>query len=276
MYISLYGGIGNILFQIAFSKKIENLTQQSSKCFFSNITFSEEHELHAYNFIQKYKSYIKFVDTRELRFKRKLFSNLNKYCRFKSILYLNETNITKIPFYTNPYTILDGYWQSKLIWPEGISEVYNFIPNIILSDIFSKNNHPLINRIAIHFRGGDYFKSQNKNFLSYDIHSYITKSINLLPKNIPIIVVTNDLRNAKKFFYNEFYEKRIIYYSNTNPIEDLQILSQSSYVITANSTFSYLAAEHSRRQGGVCISPISTSKLNSVNNNFLYLNWMRL
>jgi len=77
--------------------------------------------------------------------------------------------------------------------------------------------------------------------------SYYLNALKLLQGQYELILVfTNDVAKAKERVYPwkvsqniEFLEENEV----TNPVEDLQLLSECSAIITSNSTFSFWAAK---------------------------------
>ena len=91
--------------------------------------------------------------------------------------------------------------------------------------------------IGLHIRGGDYFKYPG-TFYFLD-ETYYSKALLALPPNKPVVVFTNDRKHATALMKKLDVDWE--FSSGASPQEDFKQLASCAHVITANSTFSWMA-----------------------------------
>jgi glycosyltransferase involved in cell wall biosynthesis len=147
---------------------------------------------------------------------------------------LSEQNFTwedlKIP--NNSCCVIEGYWQS---WRYTKAETL-----LTLKQRFSLNENKA--GITIHLRGGDYrTNSTTRNYHGLLDEKYYAKALAILPRNLPIRVVTDDI-----FYADEIFKKMGITPTELQCseiwVEDFKALVNSQYLVIANSSFSWWAA----------------------------------
>jgi hypothetical protein len=97
--------------------------------------------------------------------------------------------------------------------------------------------HPSIeNTVFIHIRGGDYV---GDNYYGLDLDEYYVKAIQHFPEDTKFSIFTNDLpyMKTKKFLQNISYQ--VIH---ENELDSMFLMSKCSGGICANSTFSWWGA----------------------------------
>ena len=138
-----------------------------------------------------------------------------------------------------------GYYQNvrivETMWPDLLAR---FSQSKDFSELVGTK---IVNRIALHLRFGDY-SDDPKTRASHGLteSTFFSKSIEQLIKNEGasgnILVITDDINKASKFVATLRTSASIECVSSANPISDLLAISQSSHVITSNSTFSWWGA----------------------------------
>ena len=99
---------------------------------------------------------------------------------------------------------------------------------------------------AIHIRGGD--SIQLATTFGVLGAKYYSEALSLVPKDIPIVLVTDDVGHAMGILDSVKVNPRLIVSSDRySPIQSLEILSSASFVIAANSSFSWWGAELSNK-----------------------------
>lgn len=229
--VLLKGGLGNQLFQfangisISYKQKIPvKFRFQNGDRVFSLDTFG----------ISQGVSYIPELIAGNLQLRpwakrRHLF-----YERFVEGSY----SFAEIPVFTRN-TRIDGYFQSFRYFQELDKEIISFIrrnlPNVVIPE----------HDIALHIRRGDYAK--NPSFKKYHgllEESYYRKGIDRLGISDPrILVFTDDAVSTREDFRDLFLTHDVQISSNSNPLIDLKVMTESRNLIIANSTFGWWAAK---------------------------------
>ena len=203
---TLYGGLGNQLFQLAAAVSIaKKLNRKICIDTFKN------NSLH---------SNLSYFET--------IFKMYKKYYSVVPSVSVNEDSWKK-------YTYLDhiklhGYFQD-----------WRYIPDSFCSTLVFSNEclsrYPTINKtVFLHIRGGDYI-----NHPDHDIHldSYYEKAIQMFPVETQFSIFTNDMEYAKSKPYLQSISHSFV---NENEVDSLFLMSQCCGGICANSSFSWWGA----------------------------------
>ena len=155
---------------------------------------------------------------------------------------------------------------------QNLKNVFGYFQhNACVSEKFTKMlldriNNPLFNHlerpaVAIHFRGGDIPKNNDDKLISY--YSSALKNVR------HATIVTDDVVRAKLFFVKFCPWLIISISSGQTEVEDFVILSRAKYLVASNSTFCWWAAEicqgevvqpkelHYQRDVGSAWNPVS-------------------
>jgi len=226
-YIYLMGGLGNQIFQYFFSIYLANLTRQRS---------------------------FLVVDWYQTNTQRKLLlQKLVRNAEFVSLSKLIESGLEVKPTkseYVNPrsncyigHYISDEFTPS----PQDIFNLFNL--NTVLND-----------KCVLHVRGGDFLGLGSGLEVNY-----YERAIQLIPSNLQIEVVTDDLPFALSLLASPVIQSRNLVYSEIqDEITDFVLLASAKYVVCANSTFSLAAAMYASSLGGICICPPPIDYFNGV------------
>jgi hypothetical protein len=263
---SIYGGLGNQMFQYAIGKSIATI---------NNIDFKiDTYKINNSNFIARDFSLSKFnISAEHAELSEVKNFHCSKYLDFifgklyqKNIRLSNKIFEKKqFHFDRNMLAIssgyLDGYWQSFKYF-EGIREILlkeftlvdelNFKNKLIFDKIIE------LNSVSIHIRRGDYVKDEKNNAI-YNVFGieYYHKAINFISKKInkPYFFVFSDdlewasqnlsLNNATFVDVN----------STKNPEIDLILMANCKHNIIANSTFSWWGAWLNENSQSITIAP---------------------
>lgn len=203
---TLYGGLGNQLFQLAAAERIAKQTQRTL-C----IDRLQNSSVH---------SNISYFET--------IFKSYKKYVSNVPSIKVYEENWQQHS--SAPHLKLDGYFQN---W-RYISD--SFCSSLTFSDE-CLSRHPNINQsVFIHIRGGDYV---NHPIHDIKLDSYYQKAISMFPENTRFSVFTNDVPYAKS---KPFLQSVSHSFVEENEIDSLFLMSKCLGGICANSSFSWWGA----------------------------------
>jgi hypothetical protein len=209
--VSLKGGLGNQLFQLAFLDYASKITGRS---IFIN-TLSSPQTVHSHE--QYYQT---------------IFKNWTSLFSPKPHLIAREP--PNQPFQdwkraietTNNNILFDGYFQRC----EYIDPVRDtFIPKLSFDEsILQKYN--ISNKIGIHIRGGDY---KGNSYHELPLKKYYQKCMSMCPDS-EFVVFTNDVPYAKSILACEIIQE--------SEVNTLLLMSKCKGLICANSSFSWWGA----------------------------------
>jgi hypothetical protein len=287
IYTSIYGGLGNQMFQYATAKSISvarNVDFKIDTCKMNNSNFiTRNFLLNKFNISAQMaqidevfefhnNKYFDFVlrklYQKNIKLTNKIFEK--KYFHFDKDLLSNQKGY------------LDGYWQSFKYF-ENIRDILlkeftlvqelNFENKLILNQINESNS------VSIHIRRGDYVKDK-KNEKIYAVFGmeYYEDAIFYLIKTIQnpsFFVFSDDLEWASKNL--DLKNATFVDVNATqNPANDLILMSCCKHNIIANSTFSWWSAWLNKNAQKVVIAP--KRWMSTIDNlDDLYpQNWIRL
>ncbi len=273
VYVSLYGGLGNQLFQYSIGRSLALRNQAQlvidltwfNICDNLNGTTPRKFELSKFNIVANisYKG-LPWHSNPSLynRFKRK-FSFFSPASAYGVNIY-KERNLhfDKAIFDHNCPIWLDGYWQSYKYF-ESIGDVIKREINIPeklnpKSKIFY-NNILKTDSICIHIRRGDYVK------LGDSIFDHTSKGLNYYNNGVAILI--RGLKNPHAYIFSDDPDwvkdnfKPPVDFTivdiNTpnNPEQDLWLMAACQKFLIANSSFSWWAAWLSSHKEKKIIAP---------------------
>lgn len=236
--VNLLGGLGNILFQLAYAFSI---SQEFNINLVINLKTNEDKRKSSLNYHlldNFFRNDIKDIDTfQQICEKQYSFVNYNTEIKDNENIYLS------------------GYFQSTKYFKKYLN-IFKKNLNFELLDI-AKNIYEYIknkynNIIAIHIRGGDYLNLSHYH-LNLD-EKYYKKVDNIIfdsIENYKYILFTDDLKYTEEKFnrYYDFHINKLIneylddnnIFKNTVELEFL-VLSLFETIICSNSTFSIWAS----------------------------------
>ena len=256
------GGLGNQLFQLAAGLYVEQNTGREVKYSTSNLVKKTKSEIGNYTrsfelnqLIPKDKIVFKIIPS---TFNALSFL-LQKQLHPKSLLVENGPLDNILEKISEKTRFLYGYFQNsevvEQVWPEMRELMKN-------SEKFRLMIGPeKYDRIAIHLRFGDYFEDSNtKSLYGLTTKSYYSTAISTLrnlDKNLnQLLIVTDNLLQAQKFFSDFRSDFKVDFSSHENSLVNLLEIAKSSSIITSNSTFSWWGAWFAYKEiGANVISP---------------------
>ncbi|MBD8348141.1 alpha-1,2-fucosyltransferase [Dysgonomonas sp. HGC4] len=248
--VSLYGGLGNQLFQYATAKNMARLN--NAELYLCLDWFNQDFKNTTKRIFDLEYFNIKYKRTRSL--KPRILSKLWKPC------YITE----KSPFSYNQGLL---NLRNRNIWLSGNWSFFSYFDDI--KDQLREEMHPKTvnaenklvlqeivntNSVSVHIRRGDY--SSSNLFCILD-QAYYLEAISKVRECIdnPIFYIfSDDIDFVKKSFQNE--NVRIIDINHgSDSYMDLYLMSQCQHNIIANSTFSWWAAYLNANLDKMIIAP---------------------
>jgi hypothetical protein len=158
---------------------------------------------------------------------------------FEKTISEEKFEFDQILFNTCPDNInLDGYFQTEKYFKhieDDIRKDFSFHKEIYDPSIHYMNSMFYgIEVISLHIRRGDYVTDPSFYPLSLD---YYIAALEYLPKDIPVLVISNDPEWCRNQFILPSHNYFVI--SSKNAYIDLCLMSLCDYHIIANSTFSW-------------------------------------
>lgn len=267
IYVRLWGGLGNQLFQYAFGY---SMAKRNNTTLVLDTTFYTDNYLNQNPRFTKQKPYIlesnlqyKAVNI-DLAEKRKIDflqrKTLNRLIRIpqhfsikigNNVRYIKETRAVFDEYLLQTYkedTYYDGYWQCEEYFADYREELIPQLTPICdiskYQDLFDEILKG--NSVALHIRRGDY--SQNKmnignlHILPMEYYERAIEKISITVENPKFYVFSNDIEAVKTYFKNR---SDFVYVSGMPDIEttdEFYLMSRCKHQIIGNSTFSWWAA----------------------------------
>lgn len=244
LIFSLFGGLGNQMFQYAFAKNIE--ISKKKKIYFVNdmgefFNVKRDPKILEKSFTLKanfvspniFKEHFFFYN----RFFRKILYNFNLFQNS----FVSESNLSRADFSKNLY--FHGYWQNYKYFEENfhiLRKEFSFIKKKDKNFSFYKNKILNCNSTSIHFRHREDSIQKKIDF------SFYSKAINLIrtkEKNTIFFIFSDYIDLAKIFFNSNFKKNNFIFVEKiTNPHNDMHLMSLCKNNIIVESTFSLWAS----------------------------------
>jgi len=270
--VSLFGGLGNQMFQYACGKSVASRLGVELKLDVSlvqdraerkNFTY-RDYELGVFKIkeeiatIEEVRQYIPNLWNSKLYLKQlyklKRFFNGNSFYNEK-LKFIYNKDIEQV----KDNTYLYGYFQTEIYFKTlrnellqifRIQQEIDLINSSLISQMKSENS------ISIHVRRGDYL---NSPFEILDIQNYYQKAIEFIQKEInsPVFYIfTNDYLWVEKNFELLNIKKTIVKINSDNQSYlDMILMSNCKHNICANSSFSWWGAWLNTNPSKIVIAP---------------------
>lgn len=266
MKIFINGGLGNQLFQYAYSHiKANNIEV------YLDFSPRADRPFELQKLIELCKHNTKISKTNEFLLKTRI-----KISRFSEKLPINLLSnlffkVAKIRMELNPFTPIEdenidenmlhlGYFQHwknvENSWDLFGSEIISYLKTISIKPDLQFN--PLTT-ILMHIRQGDLINV--KETMGVIDSSYYSNGISIIQNSnnkvdFKIVVLTDDVIRAKEVVGLEKLKNVFIYGPNElTAWQTLKMMSDAKFFICANSTLSWWGAYLSSKKGSVCILP---------------------
>jgi len=270
--VSLFGGLGNQMFQYACGKVVAKNLNTELKFDISHITdrtprnnFTyRDYELGVFNIkdeiatIEEVRQFIPDLWNskeyiKQLYKLKRLFNGKSLYLEKSKFTYNKDIELVK------DNTFLYGYFQTERYFENHRNEL---LQDFMLKDQIDKINSSLINQlksensVSIHIRRGDYI---NSPFEILDIQDYYKKAIELIQERVEtpsFYIFTNDYLWTEENF-SSFDIKKTIVKFNKNDLSylDMILMSNCKHNICANSSFSWWGAWLNTNPDKIVLAP---------------------
>lgn len=283
--VELVGGLGNQLFIYAAGYE---LSRKLSCPLYIDTTWFASHSDRTLG-IDSFGIDAVFVSSRPLmhRAQIELHKNLpNRFSQNSKIFKESSAHFDKEVSYLLVGSTLRGYFQSWKYFPCYAQEIRVQIANVINpSDWYQKlrTDYESDSRwIALHVRRGDYLNSKIRDLHGIVAVDYYARAIEKIDSQfdteLPLKIFSDDSAAAQTIFRD--FKHRIEYIHeppDSRPIETMLLMSMSSGLITANSSFSWWAAWLGESATRPVVVPDPWFRSKSFNPEDLFLpNWIRL
>lgn len=254
------GGIGNQLFIYAASKNIHN----EKSVYFDLTNFKwdiREFKLDKLGFKIKKANWFNLL---LFRYKiRKLISLFLKNSKLYPKHLIENINQNQLDLFNiDFFSYIQGYWQSTIYYEDVLQHVKL---NYKLEDCLKNDKYLSLqflintyNSVAIHVRRSDYFLKHNSvvfNILDKDYYNQCISEISAIIDKPLYFVFTDDISWSKNLFKN--LGQDVVYVSEILNVDYLEfdLMYKCKHIITANSTFSWWAAELNDNFGKIIFAP---------------------
>lgn len=273
IYVKLYGGLGNQLFQYAFgkslSKKLSANLILEVESGFKNDFFKRKYALKDLGINPHTISNSDSINrlTISTSFLGKLYRKLNGYLPKNFRFYYRERKkflFDEEVFKLKKDIFFDGYWQNYNYFNDIVDELRDEIQNghdyknDIITDLLNNQNS-----VAVHMRyphafvNGKVHKSTKAYFCSLDF-IYFKKAIHEMKSLVPnpyFCFFSDNIEWAKKQIDNANLAIEYEFIDSGNAISDFQLMRQCNHFVISNSTFSWWAAYLANRPNKQIVSP---------------------
>jgi hypothetical protein len=242
IYLSLKGGLGNMLFQIAagFSFSIKNNT----KLGFLNLN---DH----LNYLNLDNTYNKKLNYSYDYLKLNQFK-INDINVDKSITYNTyEYPFEFIDFIPPDNSIINGFFQSEKYFNDNRNEILNYFqPTQYILNCLKKYDFVKYKTTSIHIRRGDYLN--NKDLHTVQSIDYFNFAIETLKeKTEKYIIFSDDIDWCKLNFIGD----QFIFIENEKDYNELYLMSLCDNNIISNSSFGWWGAWMNKNNNKIVIAP---------------------
>lgn len=241
--IKLQGGLGNQLFQWAYSVALSE--KFNARVLLDTHLFGHPIQQNAQEHIKHYlldKIVSSKIDTINFPLESESFKNhiinIFDHHKYKPLDY-NRNNI----YY------MDGYWQSEKYIIEYKNKIISKLNLNVTSDFDFKNS------CSIHVRRGDYLYSNG--FHPVQDLNYFKKALDIIAPTGKIFIFSNDINWCK----NNFNFKNLIFIEQKghwidSAIKELKLMSMCENNIISNSSFSWWGAWLNKNSEKKVVCPI--------------------
>ena len=252
IFVSLFGGLGNQLFQYATARAISERIK--SELIF-DLTWFDQVRKFSHDTIRCYALHpfnidAKFEKKKHNTVVRSFFKRMPLMREFFRSYYVERTycydpNLLKI----NSSVWLSGYWQSQKYFEDAAEIIRSEIGRVGKLSHSAKAVYDQIcvdQAVAVHIRRGDYISnSKAQNFHGLCSMDYYVKSIDKITKNLknPHLYIFSDDPDWTYENFDIDISKTIVNVSRPDEAhQDLWLMSACKYFVIANSTFSWWGA----------------------------------
>lgn len=262
IYIQSVGGLGNQLFQIAFAHNLIERYPEEQILIFKDKYHGTERFNEIAILLKSCKHNIRFIHNDRLGLLLKVLDKIARHSDKSSLLIsylfriLSDNESAFDPYRKGK--IYRGYFQAPNQMESAVlitgDELSNTLENMKF-DIPIKENFS-----ALHIRRGDFL--ENKETIGILSSKHYARKI----LNNSRLVISTDTYPLDENFKKSFHDALVLDPAKFSPMHTLAILSRSSVLAIANSTFSWWAGVLVKLKGNAVYGPTPwTKNVNSEN-----------
>ncbi len=274
--VKLMGGLGNQMFQYAFSRELANLYSEDVYYDIDSYSSDKQRSLALYNLcvneLPNWKSVLSESERNKIIREQKRYRVIQRCMRaiHRSdrvgkklyVRYLNKGRYYNFDpyFYSLPKLNISnkycyGYFQGEPYFRDVIPEIretFN-ISKPVEEEGETLNHIESCNSICVHLRVGDYKDSKNKRF---DVLTpeYVKRGIDYIRNHVdnPVFFVfTND----PKVVMEQYKIEGALYVNGFKDYQDMRLMKSCKHFIISNSTFSWWSSYLSENPNKIVIVP---------------------
>jgi len=245
--ISINGGLGNQLFQYAFSKHIEKKYNVIFKYDLSDFVYKKIHDgfildkLIEDDFtIAGEKDLSEVTALLRCKYGRAI---LRRLCIFNDVI--NYENCS------NPEARLYSYYMGN--WQNLKIDYISCIEDKLLD--LTPNFPPSLNSVFVHVRRGDYLKNTLYAICDMAYYEKAIRHTNNAIRDCKFYVLSDDIAWCEDNFAMLKSEFNINFVNNNASLDDFNFMRSCNHAIISNSTFSWWAAQLIKNQDKLIINP---------------------
>ena len=166
-------------------------------------------------------------------------------------------------------TDVNGFFQSEkyFISPVEIRKWFSFRKDYFKNVDKKYSNLDFSKTVAVHLRLGDYKKSIPIYYIPSK--SYFKKALGLIKDKTNVLVFSDDIRDAQKYFKS--FKENFIYIQGNSDVEDLYLMSKCSSIVCSASSYSWWGAYLGEFKSKMVVMPEKwTSPSSPVYNNDIF------
>lgn len=193
---------------------------------------------------------------------RKLRDGFTRFgLRFGDLVIEKRFTYQVVETKTEGFTYLEGYWQSWKYFEKDRKAIladFTPIPTVQGKNkvLFQKMGRE--NSVSVHVRLGDYVRSrstaQAHGNLTPEYYRSALKRIKSWGRNLRFYLFSDEPGEAVRLIGSGF-KPIVVDHNGNRPQEDIRLMGNCHYFITANSSFSWWGAWLSQREGKRIIAP---------------------
>lgn len=264
----LKGGLGNQLFQYAFSRALQERRKDELVLDISDFAFDKQRDfsLGHYNLrgikaVDASGKYNRIYDRRSNQLMR-MYSKIAPVSAFRTYLKKGTILWDRIDYINVPYCsqkniYVSGYWQSD--------RYFNHIKTLLKEEIICDiNDHFLLNHIknnnsvCVHIRRGDYLVQTNHlNVCKNEYYLNAMKFLKSKYSNIKFFVFSDDITTVKnEILGSSDFLTDIYFVEERHPdYEEILLMAKCRHFIMSNSSFSWWAQYLADDDDKIVIAP---------------------
>jgi hypothetical protein len=268
--VKIKGGLGNQMFQYAFAKKVENLTNETIKLDFSTFGELSDDQIRKPRLLQ-YNLSLEKANEEEINAVCKIPHKGNSLSVKYKLGILLESIVNKKYFFERDrrfraaeklvtYDYFDGYWQS---WKHINSVIgilqKEFTPNYEINQETKSTIKKMQaeNSVFVGVRKGDYaLKTNHYGIFQQEYYDRALECIENAVKNPVYYIFSNDISWVKNNL--KFGKRNVIYREKedvVNDFEELILMTNCKHSIIVNSTYHWWGARMNYYPGKIVVAP---------------------